>query len=313
MTTRWRARLATAALAMTVGSAEAQPPHNAASAPASTAPAGDPFERLDLEFRGLYADARSATLGRIDPVILVQRDTLTLLRNGRREEVTVIPPVYHRLKSVAHVPLSLFVALAPHGTGRIDDARMARLRSFRSRIEEMASALESAGFGPDRTAQSRETLRRCVEFLDEVLAVGRYDPVKLAALTHGLGPAVLALAQDAAKAQIDAYHTRVSAWRRELSPEEWGRLRILVMGVAMPRKRNTAVQYFAKLLGLPGESRRLVYAEMLPDEPHALDLLATHQLDGELSQAFFADPGRMELDLLGNAAATYLDTLDLDP
>ena len=93
---------------------------------------------------------------------------------------------------------------------------------------------------------------------------------------------------------------------------EWSRLRVLVLGHAMPRKRNTAVQYFAKLLGVPGESRRLVYAEELGGEKQGLDLLATHQLDGELSEAFFGDPGRMEIDLLGNAASVYLDGFDFD-
>ena len=43
-----------------------------------------------------------------------------------------------------------------------------------------------------------------------------------------------------------------------------------------------------------------------------MDLLATHQLDGELSEAFFGDPGRMEIDLLGNAASVYLDGFDFD-
>ena len=62
--------------------------------------------------------------------------------------------------------------------------------------------------------------------------------------------------------------------------------------------------------GLPGESRRLVYAEELAGESQGLNLLATHRLDGRLSVAFFGDPDRMEIDLLGNAAAVYLDSFD---
>jgi hypothetical protein len=70
------------------------------------------------------------------------------------------------------------------------------------------------------------------------------------------------------------------------------------------------MQYFAKLLGAPDESRRLVYAEELSGEQQGLNLLATHQLDSELSEAFFGDPDRMEIDLLGNAASVYLDGFD---
>jgi hypothetical protein len=124
---------------------------------------------------------------------------------------------------------------------------------------------------------------------------------------------VLANADDASRAQIDAYHARVSAWRRELPPEEWARLHVVILGPQMPRRHNVAVQYFAKLMGLPDESRRLVYAEELIGEPQALNLLATHQLDSELSEAFFGDPDRMEIDLLGNAASVYLDGFDFGP
>ena len=132
----------------------------------------------------------------------------------------------------------------------------------------------------------------------------------LKALTRAAGPIVLANASDAARAQIDAYHTQVAAWRRDLRPDEWSRLRVVVLGKQMPRKHNVAIQYFAKLLGVPDESRRLVYAEELSGEQQGLNLLATHQLDSELSEAFFDDPDRMEIDLLGNAASVYLDGFD---
>ena len=121
---------------------------------------------------------------------------------------------------------------------------------------------------------------------------------------------MLANAADAARVQIDAYHAQVSAWRRQVPAEEWSRLRVLILGPQMPRKHNVAAQYFAKLMGLPGESQRLVYAEELSGEPQGLNLLATHRLDAELAAAFFGDPARMEIDLLGNAASVYLDGFD---
>lgn len=275
--------------------------------------APDPFEALDLDFRTLYAGGRDATLHRLDPVIVVAKDTLILHHAGRRDEATVIPPLYHRLKAVAHIPLALYVVLAPHGEAPLNDRRIWQLRGYRKRIEAVAAALDGSGFGPEQAARSRMLLQRCTAFLDDVQATGRYDPAALAALTRAMAPLVLAHAADAAKAQIDAYHARVSAWRREVPAADWARLRVVVMGVQMPRRHNTAVQYFAKLLGLPGESRRLVFAEELPGggEAGAEHLLATHQLDADLSSAFFADPERMEIDLLGNAAAAYLDGLDL--
>jgi hypothetical protein len=59
-----------------------------------------------------------------------------------------------------------------------------------------------------------------------------------------------------------------------------------------------------------GQLDPLIVVEM-DGEQQGLNLLATHQLDSELSQAFFGDPDRMEIDLLGNAASVYLDGFDL--
>ncbi len=272
----------------------------------------DAFEDADLAFRDLYSHGRATTLAKLGPLIVVDLDRLVLLRDGQRSEATVIPPLYHRLKSISHVPLALYVALAPYGDAPLDDDRMTRLRAFRAGVMGVSASMEGAGFSPDQSTRSRALLRRCTEFLDVVLASGRYDPAELRALTRAAGPVVLANADDAARLQIDASHAQASAWRRQLPRGEWSKLRVLVLGHAMPRKRNVAVQYFAKLLGVQGESRRVVYAEELSGEQQGLDLLATHQLDGELSEAFFGDPERMEIDLLGNAASVYLDGFDFD-
>ncbi|MFO0960351.1 MAG: hypothetical protein U0800_23435 [Isosphaeraceae bacterium] len=271
----------------------------------------DPFERVDLEFRATYADGRAAVLARMGPVIVVEMDRLALIRGGQRTEVNAIPRLYHRLKAVSHVPLALYVALAPFGSRAIDEAQANHLRAMKERIAAVMSSLEGSGLNAGQIERCRPLLQRCSSFADRVLSEGKYDPADLQALTRRAGPIVLANAADAARAQIDAYHDQVSRWRREIPADEWARLRVLVLGPQMPRKHNVAVQYFAKLMQLPGESRGLVYAEELSGERQGLNLLATHQLDSELSEAFFGDRQRMEIDLVGNAASVYLDGFDM--
>jgi hypothetical protein len=271
----------------------------------------DAFEEADLEFRSLYAGGRAAKLARLGPLVLVEMDNLIMIRSGQRTEAKAIPTIYHRLKAVSHVPLALYVALAPYGDAPLDEERLAHLRTFKAKIDAVLASMDGAGFAPDQDSRSRKLLKRCAEFLDGVLTAKAYDLAELIRLTRQAGPIVLANAADAAKAQIDAYHTRMAAWRRDIPAEEWKELRVMVLGPQMPRKHNVAVQYFAKLMGLPGEARRLVYAEELSGVQQGLNLLSTHQLDSDLSEAFFADPNRMDIDLLGNAAAVYLDSLDL--
>ncbi len=278
-------------------------------APSLKAPP-DAFADADLDFRSLYAGGRAATLARIDPLIVVELDNLILIHDGRRTEVKVIPPLYHRLKAVSHIPLAIYVGLAPYGNTALDAERLGRLRTFKARVTAVLEALDQSGFNAEQIRRSRSLLERCGALLDGVLSAGKYDPVALKALTRAAGPIVLANASDAARAQIDAYHAQIATWRRDLRPDDLSRLRVLVLGQQMARKHNVAVQYFAKLLGLPDESRRLVYAEELSGERQGLNLLATHQLDSELSAAFFDNPDRMEIDLLGNAASVYLDGFD---
>jgi hypothetical protein len=278
--------------------------------PQVTAEPADAFAVADIEFMSLYSSGRSATLAKLDPLIVVEMNSLILIHKGHRTEVNVIPTLYHRLKAVSHIPLAIYVALAPYGNVPLDEDRLSRLRTFKSRVATVVLSLDRSGFNVEQIQRSRALLERCGAFLEGVLSAGRYEYADLKGLTKTAAPVVLASASDAARAQIDAYHTQVAAWRRNLPPDVWSRLRVLVLGKQMPRKHNVAIQYFAKLLGLPDESRRLVYAEELSGEQQGLNLLATHQLDSELSEAFFDDPDRMEIDLLGNAASVYLDGFD---
>jgi hypothetical protein len=282
-----------------------------ADGPPPKAAGDDAFASVDQSFRGFYARARARTLSELSPLIVVELDGLTLIRDGKRTRVETIPPIYHRLKALSHIPLAIYVALGPYGPGPIDDRRLADLAAFRTQVNAASQALGGAELTPAQAERARNLTAKCKAFLDQILRTKTNDPAALQALTRSTAPIVLANAADAAKAQIDGYHTVVSRWRREIGPGEWAKLRVVVIGLRMPHRRNTAVQYFAKLLGEKGESRRLVYAEELAGEPAALNLLATHQLDSMLSFAFFDDRERMEFDLLGNAAAVYLDGLDL--
>jgi hypothetical protein len=269
------------------------------------------LEAFDVAFRQQYAKARASTLSRLDPIIVVYHDALVLMHAGKREEVDVIPRRYHDLKAIAHMPLSLFVALAPREQGPLDDEAIEDLKRLRASIELVREAIGDSGFSAEQLKRAQTIVERSSRLLDEVIAAGRYAKQDLLDFTSAMAPLVMANGRDAAIAQIDAYHAQVSAWRRTLGPEAWSQLRVVVLGGQMPRKGNVAARYFAKCLGIEGESRRLVYAEQSSGPPSALNLLATHQLDSEIGAAFFNDPERMERDLLGDAAAEYLKTFDV--
>ena len=274
--------------------------------PATVVP--EPLTVLNDAFRLAYADAKRRVLAGAGPLIIVKGDTAVLVRDGRRAEAGVNVPFYHSLKTIAHIPLAIYVALTP-GEGPIGPERVETLARLHQLILPAQASLAGLGFPAPLLVRQEEIVAESLAFLDEVLPRREFRRDRLQAFTRQVAPLVAANVRDATRAQLDALHTQVSAWRRELRPAEWDRLHVVIIGPHMPRDGEVTTQYFIRLLREPAEGRRVVYAESLWDEPRALDLLATHLLDGGVGEAFFGDFMRMHRDLLADDARDYLPRL----
>jgi hypothetical protein len=292
------------------------PPSHADAPPVQAAAAeqpADPLVVLNQSFRSAYQRGRAETLAHAGPVILVEGDNLVLLHDGRRSQVTFMPAAFHALKAVDHVPLALYALLAPFGDGPVSEERLADLRRYRELVVAGRDSLDGRGFSAPVLERQRQILAESLAFLDGVVSRRQADRDEVTAFARRLGPLLLTNADEAARLEIDALHAQTTAWRRGLTADEWRRLHVVVMGAAMPRRENIAVQYYARLLGEPGEGRRIVYAEALWDEAKARDLLGTHLLDTAIGADFFGDDRRMHRDLLADAAAEYLKTFPPAP
>jgi hypothetical protein len=263
---------------------------------------------LNNAFRAAYAEAKTRALAASGPTLIVNGDMFTLLRGGRRVEANVATPIYDRIKTIAHIPLAVYVTLTP-GDGAIDDNRVKTLSNLRELIAPAEAGLEALNLPKSTLARQKEIVAGSLDFLRAVAAGRRFTRASLIAFTRRMAPLVMQNVVEAARAQLDAVHAQVSAWRRGMSDEEWSRLRILIIGPHMPREDLAVAQYFLRLLHESKEGRRVVYAESLWEEPKALDLLGAHLLDGSIGEAFFGDAMRMHRDLLGDAAKQYLPHL----
>lgn len=306
-TRRWLTPLATGLAAFALG---------VVLAPAllkGDGPPEDPLAEFDRDFRGYYATGRAETLARFGPIIRVEQDMLILLHAGGRREVSAIPPLYHELKAVSHIPLAFMARLDNTPDGPIDDATLADLDRMRDGIAAVVPTLDGRKFSPQQLDRQRAIIRDTLTILDTFRTTKRQDRQAVTRFARAQGPLVLADAADAVAAQYQGYDACIRSWRKIVPAGEWERLRVIVCDHQMPRDKNAAVQYFAKLLGVPGEGLRLVYAEAITDETKALNLLATHQLDTDIGVAFFDDPDRMMRDLLGDAATAYLEAHRIEP
>ena len=277
--------------------------------PVADAPVQPPaLTALNNAFRAAYADARSRVLASSGPTLIVNGDNFALLRDGRRVEANVGVPIYDPVKTIAHIPLAIYVTLTP-GDGAVGEDRLKTLAGLRELIPPAEASLDTLKLSAATLARQRRIVAESLAFLDDVAGRGRFARSLLLGFTRGMAPLVMQNVTEATRAQLDATHTQVSAWRQELSPQEWDRLHVLIIGPHMPRENLVVMQYFLRLLHEPREGRRVVYAESLWTEPQALDLLGTHLLDGAVGEAFFGDYMRMHRDLLGDAASLYLPRL----
>ena len=287
---------------------------SAAGVPAETTPApAGPVQppaltALNNAFRAAYADSKQRVLAASGPTLIVSGDNFALLRDGRRVEANVGTPIYDPVKTIAHIPLAIYVTLTP-GDGAIDDARLKTLASLRELIPPAEASLDTLKLSPATLARQKKIVAASLGFLGDVAGGRKFTRSALLAFTRGMAPLVLENVTEATRAQLDATHAQVSAWRRDLSQQEWNQLHVLIIGPHMPREDLVVTQYFLRLLHEPKEGRRVVYAESLWEEPKALDLLGTHLLDGSVGDAFFGDYMSMHRDLLGDAATRYLSRL----
>ncbi|HTP36376.1 MAG TPA: hypothetical protein VMJ75_29580 [Candidatus Acidoferrales bacterium] len=260
---------------------------------------------LNNAFRASYADAKIRVLASSGPTLIVNGDNFALLRSGRRVDANVQTPIYDPVKTIAHIPLAIYVTLTP-GDGAVDADRLKTLAGLRELIPPAEASLDAIGLSAASLARQEQIVAASLAFLDSVIGGGKLERSRLLAFTRGMAPLVMENVAEATRAQLDAVHARVSMWRRDLSVGEWNRLHVLIIGPHMPREDLVVTQYFLRLLHEPREGRRVVYAESLWEEPKALDLLGTHLLDGSVGEAFFGDYMRMHRDLLGDAARQYL-------
>jgi hypothetical protein len=266
----------------------------------------DPLVTLNNAFRGEYTRAKTEALSKIGPLIIVEGTNAVLVRNGKRTEAQIQPPIYQALKAVAHVPFAVFLMFDQSDFGPLTEERVAELRDYRKLIVDAQSSLGDRAFSDSQLQRQQKIIDDSLAFLDAAIDNRQAQKVGLDDFARQITPVLLQNVDEAAKAELDALHSHVTEWRHQMTPDEWKALHVVVMGAHMPRDEEITMQYFERLLNEPEEGRRIIFAEGLWEEPRALDLLGTHLVDGSTGAAFFGEFMRMHRDLLSDAAKVYI-------
>ncbi len=270
----------------------------------------DPLVALNNASRAIYARSREVAIARSEPIILLQGDMLVLRNDGQRKTASIALGEYDELKTFAHVVLAIDAALiAEDEHAALSAEVLADLQHYQKLIAAAGERIGELGLSEEQTARQRQIVKESLAFIDQLRERGRCSVAQRQAFIRRLTPLVMANTADAAWATLNAIDGAVRQWQRELPPAEWNKLKVVVMGKQLPRKDSLAMQYFARLLNVPGECERLIYAESISEEPKALILLGTHVLDTQIGIDFFDDPMRMHRDILGDAAKKQVPAL----
>lgn len=299
---------ATLALLAVLGMAAAAEAQPAAVQPQpTTVTAEHPLLQLNQASRAIYAETRARALAAAKPVIILMGDRLILDTGDKRVEASFASRPYDDLKTFAHIGLALDTALMglPED-GKLSDHLVTQLLQYKTLIQAAAAEISNLDLNEEQAARQRKITSAAIAFIDRLANERQCTRTQRQDFIRSLTPLVMANVAEAAEDTLEAIDGVVQGWKRELSPEQWQRLRVIVMGRQLPRKDSLAVQYFAWLLKVPGEGERIIYAEGIPDEEGALKLLGTHLVDTQVGIDFFDDATRMRRDLLGDAARETL-------
>ena len=267
---------------------------------------------LNREFMNAHAAARKLDLAIGGPIILLEDGKLVLVRNGSETTSEIILPRYDTVKVFAHMPVAIYLMLGPPGAGKLDTQRLQQLAEYHGQIHRVEKQIEHIGLEGTSLKRQQQLLADSRQFLEKVIQRQEFSTEELHTFTRSMLPMIQANIAEAAASQLDSMHEQVMAWKKEMTPAEWQKLRVSVKGAVLARDGNLAMQYFERLLNLKGPGMRLIFMERYAPRTPMLTLLATRSVDRGISIAFFDNPDRMFRDVLADAAAAHIRKMKFD-
>ena len=302
------ALLLAASLAILCGCAEQRSAiHDDAIA---TPEAADAVGVMNREFRERYAETREQLRGELEAILFVSSGRMTLRQKGEPDWVkSFSPPIVDQYKTIAHVPLGLYVMAVPFADAPASDALRAKATTYRDKARTLAARLDDLAIPPTERPRQRLMLDGSLAMLDRLVADGAVSRRELDAFARRMGTPQLINADIAATLTLDTLAAVTAEMSTRLKPGQWEKLYVFAMGGKMPRGGNLQYEYFVRLMGRGEIERRLLYTEGLTNPDLAAPLAGTVVIDRTIAGAFFGDRYRLDRDLLSEGARKHLVTM----
>lgn len=258
------------------------------------AQADDRLRALNLGMRDAYAATLARVSAAIDPVLVVQFDgvggTFNLRDGDRFVRVQPVPTGYELSKSVAHVPLELFVLLAPYLDAPDGGDWQAPLAASGERIRAALDGLDTTSLTGTAREDARTVLAGSLAFVDDLLARGSFTQEDFTAYTRGIFEAVGGLRGYATELQIVAMVDLFESWRAEMGEARWRDLSAVVLAPYTLSRETSITQTLRRMMDPERVERRLIVVggDFGNDIDTAISVFGRLYLDGLAARLVFA-------------------------
>ncbi len=251
-----------------------------------------------------YGNAKKIIMDSPSPVIVTLKDHMTLYYNKHEEQVKMVPEEYTELKTYAQIVLGIFsICNSP------DSSTLDKLTAYREKVVAAGNMIESLNLTEEQRATQKQIVKLSLDFIDDSIKNEKINPQEFHAYFKKANPLIWKNVNGAAIAQINLLNQEMNVWHKKIPANDWKNLKVIVVGLHMPREHNLIAEFFSKFLKRPIDSEHLIYGENLTSEADARDLLARVSLDTTLGQVALNDSKRMYRDLLADSAQKYLERL----
>jgi len=270
------------------------------------------------DYNALVADIISHFGDSTHPIIIFTGDCLVFRYRGTRQSGLVIPPEYHQLKAISHLPLGIFTMVSTWQEGKLTSNNIHRLKEYDSLINVIYSEIDNYSYNSALLKVQQQILKHSQNYIQFLLAENKYEEKTRNEFSRKIEQYILDDVDESAKLELTGLHNQTQIWLKQIPIEKRQQLYVVIGSSHQARYRELSVQYFDRILneqsdGSALSENRLVFAESVFLESGCLSVLARHIIDQEVGLQFFGDRYRMQRDLLSDAATKYINRLFASP
>jgi len=166
------------------------------------------------------------------------------------ETVTPTSVVYEMEKILAHIPMGVFILISPYfdNVANRPEGWEEPLIEYKKHVKKIKKLLEKSDFSQATSIRAIKMLNMVNNYLQDCIENGSGDEESYSAFSHRIIPYVAEAMKAAVELQIQGGLNAMSQWKKELGPQEWDKLHVLIPVVWPVAVGNPRRQMFEHLM-----------------------------------------------------------------